>query len=136
MAGNKRLPAKEYLDSLFIYDKGDLIWRHRPPSHFKKGKHKTPEQKANVWNARWAGTQAGCPDKDGYTIIRFDGGGFRKARVVWKMFNGTCPEDTIDHINRVRNDDRIENLREATMLEQSRNIYRGDKHEHSTRDTH
>jgi hypothetical protein len=34
-------------------------------------------------------------------------------RIVWKMFNGDEP-DFIDHINGVRSDNRIENLRPAT----------------------
>jgi hypothetical protein len=41
---------------------------------------------------------------------------------VAEAFIGPRPEDqTVDHINRVRNDNRVENLRYATASEQNLN---------------
>lgn len=38
-------------------------------------------------------------------------------RVGWAMHYGKWPKDQIDHINMIRDDNRIENLREATASE-------------------
>ena len=47
------------------------------------------------------------------------------ARVVWMYHNGAIPKNrTVDHINRVATDDRIENLRLATKREQQLNTRR------------
>lgn len=70
---------------------------------------------------RLSGRQAGAIDKDGYRIICFKGRMFKAHRLAWFMVYGYLPKETIDHINRVRDDNRISNLRLATMLEQGRN---------------
>lgn len=61
------------------------------------------------------------------------GNGYRKAsfnkvevpvhHLVWLMMTGTLPEDDIDHINRDRLDNRIENLREVSR---AGNLYNTD----------
>ena len=38
-------------------------------------------------------------------------------RIVWFMAYGAWPEDQIDHINRVKDDNRLENLRDVTCSE-------------------
>ena len=38
-------------------------------------------------------------------------------RLVYAYFNGKFPEQEIDHINRIRSDNRIENLRDASRIE-------------------
>lgn len=43
---------------------------------------------------------------------------------VWLWFYGKAPEQTIDHINRNRQDNRIWNLRDVNMFEQIRNSSR------------
>ena len=42
---------------------------------------------------------------------------FFAHRVVWMMVHGEWPEHTIDHINGVKTDNRIQNLRDITSLE-------------------
>jgi len=64
---------------------------------------------------------AGSFTDDGRFIIRIRNKKYRRSHVVFAMHNGRWPKEQIDHINRVRNDDRIENLREATHAENSRN---------------
>lgn len=63
---------------------------------------------------------AGGLTKEGYIRIRLNGVEYRAHRIVWELHNGKIPEGMlIDHINRIKTDNRIENLRLAT---QSQNL--------------
>lgn len=68
-----------------------------------------------------AGKVAGNPDREGYIEIGFDGFFLRAHRVCWAMHYGAWPEKQIDHINRVKSDNRIVNLRLATPSENNAN---------------
>ena len=58
-----------------------------------------------------AGQAAGTVDRDGYIIIRHGGRGYKAHRLAWLYVYGEWPTGMIDHINRVRHDNRIANLR-------------------------
>lgn len=64
-----------------------------------------------------AGRVAGGTDKDGYTLIGWRRKNYRGGRLAWWFVHGVWPEYEIDHINRVRNDDRIANLRPVTHFD-------------------
>lgn len=64
---------------------------------------------------------AGSYDKNGYLILKIKGKQFKAHRVVWFLCNGYFPNEEIDHINRVRDDNRIENLRLSNRKEQAAN---------------
>ncbi len=66
----------------------------------------------------------GSYDKDGYLIIKVKGKQFKSHRLAWFLYYGEMPEDEIDHINRVRADNRIENLRDVDRAENVRNTTR------------
>lgn len=68
-----------------------------------------------------AGSVAGCKILDGYIKIRINGNLYRAHRLAWLYIYGCWPTNQIDHINRVRDDNRLCNLREATNQENSWN---------------
>ena len=55
----------------------------------------------------------GSVDKDGYLIIKVKGKQFKYHRVVWLLCYGQFPKKELDHIDRNKLNNRIENLREA-----------------------
>ena len=69
------------------------------------------------------GSVAGCLDQiSGYSRLRLKGTLYLTHRIVWEMHNGPIPLGyEIDHINHVRNDNRIENLRLVDSTANSRN---------------
>jgi len=67
------------------------------------------------------GDRAGTIDVHGYRAIGIDGNRHRAGRIAWMYVHGSMPKNFIDHRNGVRDDDRIENLREATKNENARN---------------
>lgn len=68
------------------------------------------------------GATAGCLNKGtGYWGICVNNKIYPAHRLAWLYMHGQFPSDEIDHINRVRNDNRICNLRLATRLENMQN---------------
>lgn len=63
----------------------------------------------------------GSYDKDGYVVVKIKGKQIKAHRLVWFLCNKSFPEGEIDHINRIRDDNRIENLRIADRDTQIRN---------------
>lgn len=95
----------------FTYDAatGNLIWKERPLEHFKtKGTWKS-------WNTQFSGKLAGLLSKTkGYAYVSVNTVRYSAHRVIWEMCHGSISEGmVIDHINRIRHDNRIENLREC-----------------------
>lgn len=67
------------------------------------------------------GAITGYVSRAGYSLIRISGRKYRAHRLAWLYVHGRWPKDQIDHINRIRNDNRITNLREATHWENQQN---------------
>lgn len=57
----------------------------------------------------------------GYVRIKSQGRNFEAHRLAWLFTHGYLPKCEIDHINGIRNDNRICNLREATFAQNSQN---------------
>lgn len=68
-----------------------------------------------------AGDAAKCKDRDGYLVVGINKKVYRVHRLVWLYVYGEMPSTDIDHINRVRDDNRIENLRLATKSQNAKN---------------
>lgn len=60
------------------------------------------------------GARLGTRDRKGYLRNRVDGRHYFVHRLVWLYHYGVWPANQIDHINHIKDDNRIENLREAT----------------------
>jgi hypothetical protein len=69
-----------------------------------------------------AGDIAGGLDKNGYIQIGFEGKLYRAHRLAWYFITGKFPEKDIDHINEIKTDNRICNLRLATQSENRQNV--------------
>jgi hypothetical protein len=76
-----------------------------------------------------AGAIAGSPAVGGYIKIRIDRKDYQAHRLAWLYVYGGLPESSIDHINRCPSDNRISNLRAASLAEnqQNRNVSSNNK---------
>lgn len=93
--------TKEEACDAFQYDSatGKLYWKIKPS-----------------FNVNIGDEAGGARLDDGYYRIRYRGRLYRAHQLVWLMHFGTIPKQ-IDHINMIRSDNRIENLREASNSE-------------------
>lgn len=70
------------------------------------------------------GTEAGSIDAKGYRVIYVDGVPYKAHRLAFLYVYGRWPVGRLDHRNRVCDDNRIQNLREATASENATNQLR------------
>ena len=59
----------------------------------------------------------GSIDKDGYLILKIKGKQYKSHRLAYAKYYNTNPIGIIDHINRIKTDNRIVNLRLVTQKE-------------------
>jgi hypothetical protein len=99
----------EYVRKRLQYDPetGIFVWKPKPGD--------------KRWTARHAGEVAGYLNGGGYRQITIDGKLYRAARLAWLYVYGEWPKNEIDHINRLKDDDRLVNLRDVTPTENQNN---------------
>jgi HNH endonuclease/AP2 domain len=92
-----------------------------------------PETGAFLWRVNRRGTArvgtvAGTITPKGYRDIWVGGNNYRAHRLAWLYVYGSWPDGHIDHINQVKDDNRIANLRVATRSEnmQNRRMYKNN----------
>lgn len=66
------------------------------------------------------GSRAGTRTRAGYRVVTVDGRVFAVHRILWYLYSGEKP-DVVDHINGVRDDNRIMNLRSVSRSENAKN---------------
>jgi hypothetical protein len=98
------LPTQARLQELFYYDAATGVFTRR----VSRGTAKE-------------GAVAGSVHCTGYVYIRVDGVDYKAHRLAWVYHYGTQPADLLDHINRNKADNRIDNLREATHAQNQQN---------------
>jgi len=69
---------------------------------------------------RRSGKTAGC-HSDGYIYIRVNERLYRAHRLAWLYVYGEWPNGQLDHINRVKDDNRVDNLRIADFSQNAQN---------------
>lgn len=67
------------------------------------------------------GSIAGHISGEGYRVICYRRYQFKAHRLAWILHHGSWPQNQIDHINMIRDDNRIENLREADASQNRHN---------------
>lgn len=114
-----KLPPKKTLCLLLRYEAetGKLFWKRRDARFFEPG---IPDKKIRGWNNGWDGKEAFTAEQHGYRVGMVARVRAKAHRVIWKMVHGEEPP-SLDHINGVRSDNRLANLRAAAPLENQRN---------------
>lgn len=70
----------------------------------------------------------------GYVYVSLNGNNILAHRLIWEAFNGEIPEGMeIDHINTIRSDNRLENLRLTTIKENRNNSLTKAKYKESNK---
>jgi hypothetical protein len=99
------MPTQLELRALFVYDGiyGGLVWRH---------------SKRKQRSGKTVGTH-----RRGYINLHLNGRYLYIHRIIWVMHFGPIPKHkVIDHINGIKDDNRIENLRLVSVIENNRNM--------------
>ena len=101
----KKLPSIDLVKSILNYnpETGIFTWKVDARGHKRKGKI------------------AGSIYGDGYYILCINYKRYGAHRIAWLYHYGVAPVDEIDHINRIRSDCRITNLREVTRIQNANN---------------
>lgn len=94
--------TQDKANELFEYRDGALFWKHKTISRGRKLKK--------------GGQQIVNKQGDGYYKVTVNYKPYLLHRVIWLMHYGEVPE-FLDHINGIRTDNRIENLRPATKYQ-------------------
>lgn len=106
----RSLPEISYLRQIIRYepDTGNLYWLYRPSHMFKC------KQAYGAWNTKYCGKMAlATLNSKGYFHGTIDRISHIAHRIAWALHYGAWPFGEVDHINTIRADNRISNLRDT-----------------------
>jgi hypothetical protein len=112
---------QQLVRDLLYYDPetGKLFWKKRDISYFS-GSY--PCGAWCTWNKRFADKEAFTSfDKNGYLLGKIFGKSYRAHRIIWLWVYGKFPLEEIDHINHIKTDNRIINLRDVDKFINNQN---------------
>jgi len=114
----KPIISQETLRELLRYDPetGIFTWRNRSTRWFNN------ENSRKAWNNRHQGKTTGCHNGQGYLVIGVFYHLYRAHRLACLYMTGRFPEEEMDHINGIRDDNRWGNLRPVTRKENCKNM--------------
>jgi len=102
--------VRELLD--YCPETGIFMWKPRTE----------PGRGPTIFNKRFAGKQAGCPDAYGYIQLSIDRRRYKAHRLSWLLVHGPIPADKeVDHRDGNRANNAISNLRLASRQQQVNN---------------
>lgn len=99
---------------------GIIVWLDRLPDTFGCCP-KERNRVASRWNKLRSGKVAGHKNSNGYIVLCIEKKTLQAHRIAWMLHYGEWPKGQIDHINGIRDDNRIENLRVVTSAENAKN---------------
>lgn len=110
------LPNIDTLRQILTYkpETGQLIYLDRPDDMFSN------TRAANSWRTQFLGEIAGSfVTREGRTYCQVEilKKKYLAHRIIWKMYYGEEPPETIDHIDGDGTNNRIPNLRQATSYQ-------------------
>jgi len=131
----REIPTPDELRQLLRYEPetGKLFWRYCSVYLFEPSKFHSAKRVCQMWNAKYAGKQAITASDRRYLIGKVRGRMLKAHRIAWAIFYGNWPEGQIDHINGNTVDNRIQNLRDVSSCENSRNRSRKTLSRYSAR---
>ena len=102
--------TQEYLKQRLHYDPdtGVFTWESCP-------------LRSRYWNSRYACSAAGTKTDMGYIHILLDRKIYKAHRLAWFYIYGEWPNDQIDHIDHLRDNNRLSNLRSVTVIDNHKN---------------
>lgn len=116
MSEDKLSPTQ--LSALVSYnpETGLFVWLERGPDII-------PDDRVRAsWNSKHTGKPALSTNSDqGYLYGSIFDKNVRAHRAAWAIMTGEWPKEDIDHINGIRHDNRIANLRDVARVYNCRN---------------
>jgi len=93
------------------------LW-YEPETGIFRWRYGTRNKTKKPWDV------AGCKSNTGYVHITLKNKTYRAHRLAWMYIHNDFPKNFIDHINGIKSDNRICNIRDVTRSENMQNLFK------------